>query len=159
VDDRNKHAVVQMLVKGFATWVICAFFAPLLLAQNINIRVLNGRNGKPIANECLNISLGSWHGADIVAPTDKSGVRPRSFLERMLGGISVQDRGCRESKSLLHVWFGKAMAPDHIPVCSKFDWIGGSRSRCNYPSFGWSQRTSPQRQSVPERVGWRVAWC
>jgi hypothetical protein len=74
VDDRNKHALVQILVKGFVTWVICALFATLLLAQNINIRVLNGRNGKPITNECLNISLGSWHGADIVAPTDKSGI-------------------------------------------------------------------------------------
>jgi hypothetical protein len=47
---------------------------PLLHAQEIRVKILNGRNGKPITNECLDVSLGPWHGADIVAPTDKSGV-------------------------------------------------------------------------------------
>jgi hypothetical protein len=53
---------------------LLGFGAPWVWAQEIQIRVVNGRNGKPITNECVNISLGPWHGADIVAPTDKSGV-------------------------------------------------------------------------------------
>jgi hypothetical protein len=51
-----------------------AVFAPLLCAQDVDIRVLNGRNGKPITNECLNISLGSWHGGDLIAPTNGGGI-------------------------------------------------------------------------------------
>ena len=42
--------------------------------QEIHIRVLNAHNGKPITNECINVSLGPWHGADLVAPTNKEGV-------------------------------------------------------------------------------------
>ena len=43
-------------------------------AQEIHIRVLNAQSGKPITNECINISLGQWHGADLLAPTNKDGV-------------------------------------------------------------------------------------
>lgn len=42
--------------------------------QEIHIRVLNAHNGKPITNECVNVSLGSWHGGDLIAPTNKDGV-------------------------------------------------------------------------------------
>ena len=50
--------------------VLIGFFGPLLHAQEIHIRVLNARNGNPITNECLSVSLGSWHGGDLVAPTN-----------------------------------------------------------------------------------------
>ena len=48
--------------------------APLVHAQEIRIRVLNGRNGKPIMNECLNVWTGTGRGAHMVAATDKDGV-------------------------------------------------------------------------------------
>ena len=54
--------------------VLIGFFGPLLHAQEIHIRVLNARNGNPITNECLSVSLGSWHGGDLVAPTNSDGV-------------------------------------------------------------------------------------
>ncbi len=53
---------------------LLGFGALLVQAQQIQIKAINGRNGKPITNECLSISLGPWHGADIVARTDKTGV-------------------------------------------------------------------------------------
>ena len=42
--------------------------------QEIHIRVLNAHNGKPIANECVNVSFGPWHRGDLIAPTNKDGV-------------------------------------------------------------------------------------
>jgi|SRR5208283_1520991 len=47
---------------------------PLLRAQEIQIRVLNGRNGKPVTNECLNVWLGPLHGTGLIAPTNKDGI-------------------------------------------------------------------------------------
>jgi hypothetical protein len=54
--------------------VLVGLFGPLLHAQEIHIRVLNAHNGKPITNECVNVSLGPWHGADLLAATNKDGV-------------------------------------------------------------------------------------
>jgi hypothetical protein len=42
--------------------------------QEIHIRVLNAHDGKPIANECVNVSFGPWHRGDLIAPTNKDGV-------------------------------------------------------------------------------------
>ena len=42
-------------------------------SQEIRIRVLNAHNGKPISNECVSVSLGPWHGADLIAPTNREG--------------------------------------------------------------------------------------
>jgi hypothetical protein len=46
----------------------------LLSAQEVRIRVLNARNGKPVTDECVNVSLGAWHGGDLIAPTNKDGL-------------------------------------------------------------------------------------
>lgn len=43
--------------------------------QTIRIKVVNGRTGRAVGSDtCLNISIGEWHGADLLAPTDESGV-------------------------------------------------------------------------------------
>lgn len=43
--------------------------------RRIRIRVLNAKNGKPITNECLNISIGSVASKEgLLAGTDKRGV-------------------------------------------------------------------------------------
>jgi hypothetical protein len=36
--------------------VLVGLFGPLLAAQEIHIRVMNAHNGKPIKNECINVS-------------------------------------------------------------------------------------------------------
>lgn len=53
----------------FLWFVFIALSGILARPQDISIRVLNGRNGKPITDECINVSLGSWHGADLLLPT------------------------------------------------------------------------------------------
>lgn len=60
-------------------WVLFAValagsFGSVLRAQNIYVRVLDGRSGHPLTNMCLNVSIGTWHGADLLAPTDKDGL-------------------------------------------------------------------------------------
>jgi hypothetical protein len=64
----------QALQQVFVLWLLVAFLGIPARAQEIRIRVLNGRNGKPITQECLNVSLGPWHGADLLAPTNKDGL-------------------------------------------------------------------------------------
>jgi hypothetical protein len=64
----------QRLPQVLLIWVLVGLFGPLLHAQEIHIRVLNARNGKPLTDECLNVSLGLWHGRDLTAPTNRDGV-------------------------------------------------------------------------------------
>jgi hypothetical protein len=64
--------VCSTLAQGVLLWV--ASVTPSLCAQEIHVKVLNGRNGKPITNECLNVWTGTWHGAHLVAVTNKEGV-------------------------------------------------------------------------------------
>jgi hypothetical protein len=52
------------------TVLVCG---PLAWAQDIHIRVVNARNGKPITDECLNVSLGKWHGGELFAQTNAEG--------------------------------------------------------------------------------------
>jgi hypothetical protein len=54
--------------------IAAALLGTPIRAQEIHIRVLNARTGKPISNECVNVSLGAWHGADLIAPTNKEAV-------------------------------------------------------------------------------------
>ena len=106
-NDRNKHAVLpsQVFAQGFLTWVIVAFFAPLLCAQDVDIRVLNGRNGKPITNECLNVSLGSWHGGDLVAPTNRDGVVVLHFENNQATADAASPHACN----------GAVLGPKTVP--------------------------------------------
>ena len=66
----------QPFRKVFLISVLVGLFAPQLDAQEIHIKikVLNAHNGKPINYECIDVSLGPWHGADLVVPTDKYGI-------------------------------------------------------------------------------------
>jgi hypothetical protein len=58
----------------FALCLLVAFLGIPVRAQEIRIRVLNGRNGKPITNECLNVWIPNFYGAHIVARTNGEGV-------------------------------------------------------------------------------------
>jgi|1186.fasta_scaffold09901_3 hypothetical protein len=43
-------------------------------AQEIHIRVLNGKNGRPIQDECVNVWFGRLRGSSFIAPTNAQGV-------------------------------------------------------------------------------------
>src|SRR6185312_11259866 len=66
--------VITMNLKNRAALLISALvLAPPAWAQDIQVRVVSARNGKPITHECLNISLGTWHGAELFAQTNSDG--------------------------------------------------------------------------------------
>jgi hypothetical protein len=53
---------------------LVGLLVPMLHAQEIRIKVLNGHNGKAIAKECLNIWVGTFDGPHLVAATNRDGV-------------------------------------------------------------------------------------
>jgi hypothetical protein len=54
--------------------MLVSCLGPPLPAQEISIRVLNARNGKPVTDECVNVWLGPPRGASLVVQTNKEGV-------------------------------------------------------------------------------------
>lgn len=61
-------------MRMFLFWICIAIAIPLpSIAQNIHIRVVNGKNGKAVTDECLNIAFGDWHH-QLLVPTDLRGV-------------------------------------------------------------------------------------
>jgi hypothetical protein len=62
------RAISLYLLISISTCVATAW------AQEIHIRVVNGRSGKAITNECLNISFGNWRGAELLVPTNGQGI-------------------------------------------------------------------------------------
>jgi hypothetical protein len=65
-----------------------------LHGQDIHIRVLNAHNGKPITNECINVSLGPWHGGDLIAPTNKDGIVVLHLRDNVVTADSVSPSRC-----------------------------------------------------------------
>lgn len=63
---RLRHALLLLVVAGLQS--------PLLRSQEIRIKVLDGRNGRPISSECVNVSLGSAPDSSFLIPTDKDGI-------------------------------------------------------------------------------------
>jgi hypothetical protein len=59
---------------GFVLSLLVSLFGPLLHAQEIHIRVLNARNGRPITDECVNVWIGTFYGPHMVAATNRDGV-------------------------------------------------------------------------------------
>jgi hypothetical protein len=72
----------KALQQVFVLWLLVAFLGIPVRAQEIRIRVLNGRNGKPITKECINVWTGTGHGTHMVAATNKSGVAVLRLAER-----------------------------------------------------------------------------
>lgn len=56
-----------------AIFALFQLYAMATHSQQIKIVVMDAHHGKPVANESINISLGPWHGADLLASTGKDG--------------------------------------------------------------------------------------
>jgi hypothetical protein len=92
---RKKRAIA--LSEVFKVLLICiltGLFGTPLHGQEIHIRVLNANNGKPITNECVNVSLGVWHGADLIAPTNKEGVVVLHLARNEVTAAAVSPSPC-----------------------------------------------------------------
>jgi hypothetical protein len=72
----------QALQQAFVLWLLVAFLGIPARAQEIRIRVLNGRNGKPVTKECINVWTGTGRGAHMVAVTNKDGVAVLRLAEK-----------------------------------------------------------------------------
>jgi hypothetical protein len=85
---------------GFINSVaLCALVlgsAFLLRAQDLRVRVVNGKNGRPVSEECLNVAIGGWHGANLIAPTDRSGVLVLHLKDGEISADSVAPRACND---------------------------------------------------------------
>jgi hypothetical protein len=83
-----KSAALFVLVSS----LLCT---PLCRSQKIRILVLDANHEKPVPNECLNISIGQWHGSDLFAPTNKGGIAAISFSnENVTAGPVVGSKAC-----------------------------------------------------------------
>jgi len=65
----------------------------VLYAQTIEIKLVNGRNGRPIAASCVNVgvAVGNEHKQTIAIPTDKDGIA-RLRLTNKDDEIDIHDR-------------------------------------------------------------------
>jgi hypothetical protein len=72
-------------------WPLLCLCAPRAGAQEFRIKVLNGRNGKPIGKECLNVWVGTLAGPHLVAATNRDGV----VVLRVSDDKLEADAGCR----------------------------------------------------------------
>jgi hypothetical protein len=58
---------------AFSVFLVAVLFVPAVNAQDIRIKVLDGRNGRVIREECVNVWVGHTIGA-LLVPTDNDGV-------------------------------------------------------------------------------------
>lgn len=73
--ERKRRRIGSSLLIGAFFWIIVnAYSAPYISAQGIHIKVLDGRNGKPVSGECVNVWIGQDAASSLLVPTDKSGV-------------------------------------------------------------------------------------
>lgn len=99
--------------------ILLSLSAPMLHAQEIQIRVLNGRNGKAIAKECVNVSLGSWHGADLLVPTNKDGIA----VLHLRGNEVTADAACQGWSKEAHRLEGVdtiSLMGDYYVACQEY---------------------------------------
>lgn len=72
-------------------------FGTLLCAQTIEVKLIDGRNGHPIENTCVNVWVGNEQKDALAIPTDKNGIA-RLRLTDNDAEVNTQDRwkGCGE---------------------------------------------------------------
>jgi hypothetical protein len=91
----------KVLLKAFLAaalpkpWQVFALFCvysgvTLLRAQTVEIRLINGRNGHPITNTCMNIWVGDERKEPLAIPTDKNGTA-RLRLTRDAAKVKIGD--------------------------------------------------------------------
>ena len=119
---RRKDSTVtfsHIFQQVFLVSALISFWGPLLHAQEIGIWVLNARNGKPITNECVNVSVGAWHGADIVAATNKQGIAVIHFTDdELVAEIACSGWPARASRQVSVTTI--AVSGDRYVVCQEY---------------------------------------
>ncbi len=125
---------------GFVISLLVGLFGPLLHAQEIHIRVLNARNGKPITKECLNVWIGPLHGQALYAPTNNMGVAVLHIRDNEATANDVSPRACNVNA---------ALGPRPIPKgADTIEVAGGNYVACQ--EYG---KIVPGEPATPNLVG------
>jgi hypothetical protein len=85
---------LELLRGALFVSALVGLLVPTLHAQEIRIKVLNAHNGKPVTDECVNVSLGTWHGGDLIAPTNKEGFVVLHFKNGQVTAAATIPRAC-----------------------------------------------------------------
>ncbi len=87
--ERSKIHVGVLAVRLFFSSVLQLLvllgFGPcgtVLCAQTIEIKLVNGRSGRPVADTCVNVWVGKERKAAMAIPTDKNGVARLRLTDR-----------------------------------------------------------------------------
>lgn len=109
----------------FLVHVLLTFSGLPLKAQEIHIRVLNGHNGKPIVNECLNLWLDRWRGGGLLVPTNRDGLIVLHFGNTEVVADSTSPNACKGlavmgPKSLPKGADKLFVAGDNYVVCQEY---------------------------------------
>lgn len=72
-------------------WLTFSSVGTLLSGQAIEVKLIDGRNGRPIANTCVNVWVGNQQRDALAIPTDKNGVA-RLQLTDSDAEVNTQDR-------------------------------------------------------------------
>jgi hypothetical protein len=85
---------MNLVLRVFALVVSAILWACSVSGQEIRIRVVDARSGKAINNECVSVSLGTWHGGDLIAPTNKAGAVVLHLTENEVIAAGVSPSPC-----------------------------------------------------------------
>lgn len=67
------HLFIRCVLR-FLVLLVLSSSGALLYAQTVEIKLVNGRNGSPLAETCVNVWIGNGRKDAIAVPTDKNGV-------------------------------------------------------------------------------------
>jgi hypothetical protein len=78
-------------------WVTFSSVSTLLSAQTLEIKLIDGRNGHPMANTCVNVWVGDERKYPLAVPTDKNGAARLQLTESDVE-VNTNDgwKGCGE---------------------------------------------------------------
>lgn len=78
----------------FFICAVMSMFGGLLHAQDLRVKIVNGRNGKPVTNECINVWVGPVHGASLLAPTNEQGIAVLHLSDKQVTANAVPHPAC-----------------------------------------------------------------
>jgi hypothetical protein len=65
--------------------------------QTIHVRVVESKHLRPVTDECLNITLGKWRGAELFLPTDSAGQIALTIEDDKVSALFVPAKACNTS--------------------------------------------------------------
>jgi len=95
---RIRVFAVRLIIGGvvqFLALLVLGSCGTILCAQTVDIKLVNGRNGRPMTDACVNVWMGNERKTAMAIPTDESGIA-RLRLTHNDSEIDIHNRwkGC-----------------------------------------------------------------